>query len=164
MKKIINLILILVWMIVVFTFSNQDGEESGGLSGRITEKIDNIFQITEGCTEQDIEIVREHIDSIIRKIAHFSLYAIGGFLVYLEINRFKFSFILRILLSQLVGSIYACTDEIHQSFIPERSGELRDVLIDSCGVLAGIIVAIIIILIINKIKEKFKLKQMEEEI
>jgi len=36
------------------------------------------------------------------------------------------------------GVLYAVTDEIHQSFVPGRSCELRDVLIDSVGVLTGV--------------------------
>jgi hypothetical protein len=38
----------------------------------------------------------------------------------------------------LIGVLYAVSDEIHQTFVPGRAGQLRDVLIDSCGVLAGI--------------------------
>ena len=34
---------------------------------------------------------------------------------------------------------YAALDEIHQLFVPNRSGQVRDVLIDSVGILIGII-------------------------
>ena len=33
---------------------------------------------------------------------------------------------------------YAAIDEIHQLFVPGRSGEIKDVLIDSCGSFIGI--------------------------
>ena len=37
----------------------------------------------------------------------------------------------------LTGSAYAVTDELHQLFVSGRSCELRDILIDSCGVAVG---------------------------
>ena len=38
-----------------------------------------------------------------------------------------------------IGALYAVSDEIHQIFVPGRSCELRDILIDSAGVLVGIL-------------------------
>lgn len=35
----------------------------------------------------------------------------------------------------LFAVLYAVSDEIHQSFIPTREGRLRDVLIDTSGIL-----------------------------
>jgi VanZ family protein len=39
------------------------------------------------------------------------------------------------------GVLYAVSDEIHQLFVPGRAGQIRDVLIDACGVFVGIIIA-----------------------
>ena len=33
--------------------------------------------------------------------------------------------------------LYSCTDEFHQLFISGRSGSIRDILIDSIGILIG---------------------------
>ena len=38
-----------------------------------------------------------------------------------------------------IGSGYAIIDEIHQSFVPGRSCEIRDMCIDAVGVLVGMI-------------------------
>jgi VanZ family protein len=38
------------------------------------------------------------------------------------------------------AAAYACTDEIHQSFVPTRQGQFSDVLIDSCGAAIGLII------------------------
>ena len=43
-------------------------------------------------------------------------------------------------LSLLISMLYACTDEFHQHFVPGRSCEVRDVLIDTAGALIGILV------------------------
>ena len=37
-------------------------------------------------------------------------------------------------------TIYAATDEYHQTFIAGRSGEIQDVLLDTAGALFGIII------------------------
>jgi VanZ family protein len=38
------------------------------------------------------------------------------------------------------AAAYACTDEIHQSFVPTRQGQFSDVLIDSCGAAIGLLI------------------------
>ena len=45
-----------------------------------------------------------------------------------------------ILVPWCIASAYAATDEIHQLFVPGRSGQVSDVLLDSAGVLAGLLV------------------------
>ncbi|UYJ41604.1 MAG: VanZ family protein [Lachnospiraceae bacterium] len=35
--------------------------------------------------------------------------------------------------SWMIAVLYACTDEYHQLFVPGRSGQLRDVMIDAVG-------------------------------
>lgn len=56
------------------------------------------------------------------------------------------------LLSWGIGTLYAVTDEFHQSFVPDRSCELRDIIIDSLGVLTGILIVMIISKIISHMK------------
>ena len=46
--------------------------------------------------------------------------------------------IMRILPVLAAGFLYAVSDEIHQTFVPGRSGEVGDVLIDTFGVLIGV--------------------------
>ena len=41
------------------------------------------------------------------------------------------------LLTQIVRSLYAARDEIHQLFVLGRAGRISDVMIDSAGVLIG---------------------------
>lgn len=37
------------------------------------------------------------------------------------------------ILALIIGSIYAISDEYHQSFVPTREGKIRDVIIDIAG-------------------------------
>ena len=53
-----------------------------------------------------------------------------------------------------MGALYAITDEIHQLFVPGRSGMIKDVFIDSLGIITGVIICLIIIKIINIIIKK----------
>ncbi|MBN2828058.1 MAG: VanZ family protein [Tissierellales bacterium] len=74
---------------------------------------------------------------IVRKTAHVILY---GVLTYLSFNVFykEEKNLWRPFLCGFVFSLlYAISDEIHQLFIPGRTGLLADVGIDSYGILAG---------------------------
>ena len=50
----------------------------------------------------------------------------------------------RILAAAWTGILYAASDEFHQLFVPGRSGQITDVLIDSGGLLAGILLVVLI--------------------
>ena len=134
-EKIITIILIVLWMILVFYLSNQIADDSAELSGGLTRKVLQILHIIDGKTVEEQAI----IETVFRKLAHFCLYTAGGILILLHINLYKITGKRKILTSWFLGTAYAVTDEIHQLFIPGRSGEIRDVCIDSLGIIIGII-------------------------
>jgi VanZ family protein len=43
-------------------------------------------------------------------------------------------------LAWAAGTVYAATDELHQSFVAGRNGSMFDVCLDSVGVLVGVAV------------------------
>ena len=151
-KKIITIILIILWMGIVFYFSHQPSIKSAKLSGGITNRVLSFYNGWENKTPKQ----KKDAEKVIRKIAHFSIYTLGGILILLHMNLYKISTKKKILLSFLIGAFYAITDEIHQLFIPGRSGEIRDVCIDSLGIITGIIIMILINVIVSKIREKKK--------
>ena len=77
---------------------------------------------------------------LVRKSAHIIAYFILGILMYralrINIRRWRTRTVASFAL--LSCSLYAVTDEIHQLFVPGRSGELRDVMIDSIAALVGV--------------------------
>ena len=91
---------------------------------------------------------------LVRKTAHFTEYAILGALFYLNLIQFPKlnSHPKKLLLSILFSFLYAITDEIHQIFVPGRSAQLRDVLIDTLGASFGAIIIYLIIKLFSKIK------------
>ena len=121
MKKtsIIFIILTIVWMIVVFCFSNQPSDTSKNTSLNTTKKIINIIYGNR-LSEQEKGIKIEELDPIIRKLAHYTIYTIGGIIIYITLTTFEIQTKKKILITQAIGSIYAITDEIHQYFIPRE--------------------------------------------
>ena len=81
------------------------------------------------------------IDYPVRKAAHASEYALLGILLTGAIMDIRKPWKRQLLACFLIGAAYAASDEFHQLFVPGRSGQIRDVMIDSAGVAAGIILA-----------------------
>jgi len=71
-------------------------------------------------------------DTILRKGAHVTEYAILGLLLVRALGRELPAF--------LVGVAYAITDELHQHFVGGRHSSPIDVAIDSTGVLIGVLI------------------------
>lgn len=136
MKKRINILLVIIWMILIFIMSSFNSTESSNQSNFIVDIIANIFNTT------NINI----LSLIIRKLAHFTEYFILGILVYNLIH----SYDKKIYIGIIICVLYAISDEIHQLFVPGRSCQLLDILIDSMGSIAGTYLLCFIKRITNK--------------
>ncbi len=150
--RIVLLILLFGTFYIIFGFSSQDGEESGGISGRVTEFILEKSNTYKNIEENRQDEIFERTEKIIRKIAHFSIYALVGFLLMGLVSTFKLKEKNRILISLILGVLYATSDEIHQLFSPGRSAQITDVYIDTLGILVGIFVILLFIKIFEKIQ------------
>ena len=159
----IFLILAVLWMGVIFAQSAKvadvSGAESGGLIMFIGEHFVPGFSDWPKDQKQDFV---EKYDHPVRKAAHMTEYAILAILLMgCDIGTVLLSCFLQkydkrtvpAVTSWLVSTIYAATDEFHQTFVPGRSGELKDVCFDSAGALIGVFLAIILT---NVIKSMFK--------
>lgn len=146
--RIIIMILLLGTFYIIFGFSSQNGEESGNLSGKIAKFV--VEQLPIQKTEKSLK----RTEAVIRKIAHFSIYTLVGFLLMSFVSTYAIKENKRMIISLIVGILYATSDEIHQSFIPNRSCQLTDVMIDSMGLLLGILILLTILKIHKKIKIK----------
>lgn len=130
-------------------FSNQKANDSSKLSDGLILKTVRIIEKITNKEYSDEEILDKFVKPV-RKLAHFTIYLILGILVYLYIKEFNISN--KFIVSLLICIIYALTDEIHQLFIVGRSGNIKDVCIDSLGSMIGIF----IIKKVGKIYEKNK--------
>jgi len=75
-------------------------------------------------------------DEILRSGAHFIFYGLGYFLFFRAINSGKVK--KNFLLPLLFTFTYGVFDEIHQAFVPTRSFQLKDLLVDFGGTIVGV--------------------------
>lgn len=149
-KRIIFSILIIINCIVIFKFSSQDSEKSNETSGVVVNRVVNTISTVNKKVKK--ESIKDTVTFMVRKCAHFSIYTLLGIWLMNLTNTFDISTKRKILMCVLFGILYASSDEFHQSFVGGRSPEVRDVCIDTCGVLFGNILVIIFSKIISVIK------------
>ena len=137
MKKLFKFVLIVLWMLVIFSFSAQNATQSGNMSSGLIVKIGQMFMPEELSAEQQQMLISKY-SFILRKTAHFTVYLILGILVLNFLREFRLKHILVVAL--IVCCLYSISDEYHQTFVPGRSGEFRDVCVDTSGSLVGIAV------------------------
>ena len=135
--EIINLLLVISWMILVFYLSSEVAIESDKTSSRFILPLVRLFR--PDLTGNELMETVSSLQFIVRKLAHFVLYTLGGILIYNLYNSYdvKDKWKLR-LYSFMTGFLYAFSDEVHQFFVEGRSCELRDLCIDSLGIILGI--------------------------
>ena len=122
-KKIIAWFLFILWLVLIFYFSNQPGSVSSDLSNNVLKTILNHLTVS------NFNVLA----GILRKLAHFTEYFILSILTlnllkqYYEIEAREF------MLVMLFCFFYACTDEFHQLFVENRGSSFLDVLLDYTG-------------------------------
>lgn len=154
--RFILVVLIILNCTTIFKFSSEQSEKSNKTSGVVVEKIVESNPKTRNLTQKEKQEKKEKMVTPVRKTAHFSVYTILGILLYLLTKTFNGKERNRIIISFGLAFLYACSDEIHQSFVPGRSCEFRDICIDSCGALFGILIVFGTITIITKLKNRRK--------
>lgn len=118
-------------MFAIFMFSSQSGEKSGTLSGEMLRMLLGWLGI-----DGPAELV-ELLHLLLRKFAHFSIYALLGIGVMGTALTFEGKSRKKFLLALVICVGYAATDEFHQLFVGARCGSPLDVMLDSCGAVCG---------------------------
>ncbi len=138
-KQILFWIPVLAWMGLIFYFSAQDAATSSGQSGNLIRLILGWLDPTFETLSQTIQDARvELLQHAIRKLAHMSIYSVLGALCMIALCTHCLRDRMRVAFALGISACYAVSDEIHQTLIPGRSGELRDVLIDTSGAALGV--------------------------
>lgn len=147
-KRIIYTFLLVIWMIIIFIFSNQSGTNSLKVSDNLTRNtINTVNKITNTeMKKKDKDKLVLNSRFIVRKIAHFTLYFILGILVYLTLSSYNIKKNI-LIFSILFVFIYAISDEVHQLLLQSRTFRFLDIFIDT---IAGSISSTFI----NKMKGK----------
>ena len=141
-------------MLIIFSFSQVKGEKSGTSSIKlIKDSVLNInkvlvkIKIAKPISDKKAIKIAETLNYPVRKCIHMAEYFILALLIYFAIILYKTN--KAYLLTFVISVLYAISDEVHQLF-RARTGSVKDVLIDTIG----IVIAIVFIKIIKKIKTK----------
>ena len=146
MKKVLLLMMIIYYVIIIASFSGQNATESTSESHRITGAIyDKIIIYFDNPDKIGRENFIDLADYFIRKCAHFGNFFILSLLITAFVTCFENPYTTSSLTSFLICFIFAFFDEIHQLFVPGRSCQFTDMLIDSNGSAFGILISFIII-------------------
>ena len=136
--KILKRILLVGWLILIFCLSAQPANDSTVTSNFVGELIYKLYSlIVSKDNTIDIALFLQKYISVIRKLAHFTEFAILGILFYINFDLFHTN--KRLILSIMFSVIYAISDEIHQLFVVNRHCSVNDIFIDSIGAISGIL-------------------------
>lgn len=141
MKRRVLMVLVVLWMILIFVFSAQPAAESTDMSRLVGYEVGELFVPNfENWPEPEQNAFAEQIDHPVRKCAHASEYALLAILIMLLMGSYGVTGKRRFLICLIWVAVYASTDEFHQLFVPGRSGQLTDVLIDTAGGMMGCVI------------------------
>lgn len=134
MKKVIYPLFLILWMVIIFYLSHQSGDISGGSSSGILKSCLEIFYNIFNLSKDNLEFVYKSLHHPIRELMHSIEYSVLAFftiktIISLNIKGNKY------LLTILFCFVYAAFDEVHQAFIPGRTFEYFDILMDIIGII-----------------------------
>ena len=130
------------WIAVLFFFSGQNAADSSALSGWFVDFVRKLFPFN--------RIPADQLIYVVRKLAHFCIFALEGFLLCLAMTQSFRDRSAGAVLSVIACTALAAANELHQMFSEGRSCEGRDVLIDIGGALLGIAAAMLLLRLIRR--------------
>lgn len=153
-RRLILPTLLIFQICFIFIMSSFGHNSSDAQSNLFVDFIAQNFPHVRHGLENDL-ISLSTLIFLVRKTAHFTEYAILDSLFFLNLRNTPLGLIKHPLATSILFSfLYACTDEIHQIFVPGRSAQFRDVLIDTLGASFGAIITYLIVKLFTKIKTR----------
>lgn len=126
---IISYAMLIAWMTVIFMLSHEPADVSSTRSDVISAAITSLS----GGQLDDVSTY------VVRKSAHAVMYLVLGVLAYRVMRGHGLGDRRAVGFSILLCAVYAISDEVHQVFVPGRSGEVGDVLLDTVAAGIGVI-------------------------
>jgi VanZ family protein len=126
-----------LWSILIVSFTLQQGESSGALSGSIARSLYDWVVFLDRLKEL---IPFELFHFLLRKGAHFFVYFIYGLL---SLNALKYYSVITfrpLIYLSTYGFFFAFVDETIQRFVPGRAFSWGDIVIDTLGFVSGMMV------------------------
>ncbi|MBP3510054.1 VanZ family protein [Oscillibacter sp.] len=148
MKRILKFLLwlpALLWYRVIWSFSAQTAAVSGDLSDRLLWRLMALVSPAfAGADAGTQNAAVELLSFFERKAAHMFLYFVLILLLWLALLPLVRGKKQQVYLAVVLCAALAGLDEYHQTFIPGRSGEMRDVCVD----LAGAAIAVLLVAVL----------------
>ena len=127
---------VFLWMLMIFVASGRAG------SVEVTSPM--IRAVVRWFNPNASEAAVKSVSFLVRKGAHLTEYAILAMLIWrarrIQLNEQSVWLSREMFPIVLVCALYAAGDELHQSFVPQRQGQVLDVLIDTTGAILGMLV------------------------
>ena len=144
----ILLSLVIAVAAVIFILSSQTGDVSSDMSQGVT---DDLLSFVDTGNQGGFSLHK-----LVRKCAHMAEYAALAFLLcaYIVCVWQRAPFYRAALIAWFISTLYGVTDEIHQLFVPGRSGAVKDVLIDAVGAAIGVLALAVLFGIVRIWKKK----------
>ena len=132
-RFIIWMTLAVVWVVVMLLFSGQSADQSSEVSNRVTDLINSVLAF--------LHLKATVVDNVVRKIAHFVIFAVEGFLLHTAISHKTNRPYPRFAMAFVPCAVLAVLTELEQLFAEGRGCKPMDMLIDACGALVGILLS-----------------------
>ena len=147
LKSMILWTITIVWMLLIFFFSSQNGEQTAKTSGDIAQKTAEIIYVEP--SEEQVQNV--HLN--IRTLAHIMLFSGLGILMFASISStFAGKKQVIFLSAAILTSAYGFFDEWHKQFITGRHFDVEETILNICCGIAGAAAAMLTVWIIAYFK------------
>jgi len=143
MGKYVPTVLVVIWVIIIFSFSFQDGDVSQGYSLKAASFLQRSLGFIGDFDEDTLHY-------FVRKAAHVVLYFVLTLLVMNALHWGGFKGRGLVIRTLAISFFYACMDEIIQRYVEGRSVKPQDVFIDGFGIILGIILGKILKILLLK--------------
>lgn len=154
-RQIVFLVLSVLFASMIFCFSARNGVESTEDSYTVGMEFGRIIHPDFKNWPEEAQLAfAAKVDHPIRKLAHATEYAVFAMLlcgVWLDARRKRK---LSALFAWGTATVYAATDEFHQLFVPGRSGQVKDALLDSCGAAVGVLLLMFVLWLVSRKRQK----------
>ena len=140
----ILLCLILVNLAIIFFFSHQSSTVSTSWSNSVSRLVETHTLHYESKTQAEKSFFHATVYYFIRNGAHVLLFFTLGIFVFWFLHTFRFRWY-TVIGGILFGIIFAFSDEFHQTYIPGRTFEWKDIAHDIQGFVAGMLLFLLII-------------------
>lgn len=122
------------WYAVIWRFSAQPASVSGSLSDGLLYRLMRLCSPAFAAAPEDVRVTAvESLSFFERKAAHMFLYFVLALLASFAACFFLRRLTARAGAAAALCGLLAALDEYHQTLVPGRSGEVRDVLVDLSG-------------------------------